>query len=75
MGRQRCGSGGGGAQAEIKQENLKHGDLLQGNLLDSYLSLTIMGIVDWLLHSVWLDITGGGMEKPEAPYQHKNEII
>lgn len=37
-------------QEEIKQENLKHGDLIQSNFLDSYLNLTIktMVIMDWL---------------------------
>lgn len=35
---------------EIKQENLKYGDLIQSNFLDSYLNLTIktMVIMDWL---------------------------
>lgn len=37
-------------QEEIKQENLRHGDLIQSNFLDSYLNLTIktMVIMDWL---------------------------
>lgn len=37
-------------QERIKQENLKHGDLIQSNFLDSYLNLTIktMVIMDWL---------------------------
>lgn len=37
-------------QEEMKQENLKHGDLIQSNFLDSYLNLTIktMVIMDWL---------------------------
>lgn len=37
-------------QEQIKQENLKYGDLIQSNFLDSYLNLTIktMVILDWL---------------------------
>lgn len=37
-------------QEDVKQESLKHGDLIQSNFLDSYLNLTIktMVIMDWL---------------------------
>lgn len=44
------GDGAEQVREEIQQENLKHGDLIQSNFLDSYLNLTIktMVIMDWL---------------------------
>ncbi|CAF90062.1 unnamed protein product, partial [Tetraodon nigroviridis] len=44
------GDGAEQVQEEIKQENLKYGDLIQSNFLDSYINLTIktMVIMDWL---------------------------
>lgn len=48
-----------------KQEKLKHGELIQRTLLDSYPNLTIMGMVDWLLHRDQLDISGWDIEKPD----------
>lgn len=37
-------------QEEVRQENEKHGDLIQSNFLDSYLNLTIktMVVMEWL---------------------------
>lgn len=55
------------AQREKKQEKLKHGELIQRTLLDSNLNLTIMGMVDWLLHRDQLDISGWDIEKPNPP--------
>lgn len=45
-----AGDNAGQVQEEVKQENLKHGDLIQSNFLDSYLNLTIktMVIMEWL---------------------------
>ncbi|XP_068455684.1 beta-1,3-galactosyltransferase 2-like [Clinocottus analis] len=43
-------SGGAGVQEEVRQEDLRHRDLIQSDFMDTYLNLTIktLVIMDWL---------------------------